>query len=143
MHKFPEMKGYNIVMDSCSIYTGYNVAQLITNRGYKCVYLPAYSSELNPIEQFWAKVKSTIKGSKFTDVEDLRTRVSEACDGIRTQELKACAQHSVNVFDKTNADRTKTNYWGVQMVKPFLFHKKKTNILPLVSPVLIDIKGMS
>ncbi|KAL1932156.1 hypothetical protein VTP01DRAFT_9212 [Rhizomucor pusillus] len=32
----------------------------IESRGYRCAYLPSYSPELNPIEQFWSVVKSKL-----------------------------------------------------------------------------------
>jgi transposase len=52
---------------------------MITERGYKCVYLPPYSPELDPIEQFWFMVKNKIKRRQFEDKEDLATRIAEKC----------------------------------------------------------------
>ncbi|CEG75084.1 hypothetical protein RMATCC62417_10190 [Rhizopus microsporus] len=53
MDKHPHMKGHYVVMDNAHIHTHENI-KYIEYRGYKCVYLPTYSPELNPIEQFWA-----------------------------------------------------------------------------------------
>ncbi|KAG1047318.1 hypothetical protein G6F43_010227 [Rhizopus delemar] len=50
MDKHPHMKGYYIVMDNAPIHTHENIRKYIEYRGYKCVYLPTYSPELNPIE---------------------------------------------------------------------------------------------
>ena len=52
MDKHPHMKEHYIIMDNAPIYTHKNIKKYIEYRGYKCVYLPAYSPELNPIEQF-------------------------------------------------------------------------------------------
>ncbi|CEJ05609.1 hypothetical protein RMCBS344292_19547 [Rhizopus microsporus] len=52
MDKHPHMKGHYIVMDNAPIHTHENIRKYIEYRGYKCVYLPTYSPELNPIEQF-------------------------------------------------------------------------------------------
>ncbi|KAG1130496.1 hypothetical protein G6F42_004120 [Rhizopus arrhizus] len=57
MDKHPHMKGHYIVMDNALIHTHENIKKYIEYRGYKCVYLPTYSPELNPIEQFWAVAK--------------------------------------------------------------------------------------
>ncbi|CEG63391.1 hypothetical protein RMATCC62417_00542 [Rhizopus microsporus] len=57
MDKHLHMKGHYIVMDNAPIHTHENIKKYIEYRGYKCVYLPTYSPELNPIEQFWAVAK--------------------------------------------------------------------------------------
>lgn len=42
-------------MDNAPIHTIDAIDAMITERGYKYVYLPPYSPELNPNEQFWSK----------------------------------------------------------------------------------------
>jgi transposase len=61
MDKFPEMKRHYLTMDNVPIHTGKIIGEMIEERGYKYVYLPPYSPELNPIEQFWSVVKSSVK----------------------------------------------------------------------------------
>ncbi|KAG1473861.1 hypothetical protein G6F56_000704 [Rhizopus delemar] len=78
LDKYPELKGFYLVMDNASIHNHEDIEHLITDRGYRCVYLPPYSPELNPIEQFWSTVKNRVRRSKFEDKEDLFTRISEA-----------------------------------------------------------------
>ncbi|KAG1419106.1 hypothetical protein G6F57_023698 [Rhizopus arrhizus] len=58
MDTFPEMQGFHIVMDNAPIHTPSVIDPLIEKRGYIPVYLPPYSPELNPIENFWSTVKS-------------------------------------------------------------------------------------
>jgi hypothetical protein len=58
MDEVPEMKGFYLFMDNAPIHTSDEIRPMIENRGYQCVYLPPYSPELNPIEQFWAIVKN-------------------------------------------------------------------------------------
>jgi transposase len=64
-------------MDNAPIHTHENIKKYIEYRGYKCVYLPTYSSELNPIEQFWAVAKNKVKRHRFlqedTVQEDYRS----------------------------------------------------------------------
>jgi hypothetical protein len=102
MDKYPEMKGFYLVMDNSPIHDKKSgeIDKMIEDRGYKCVYLPKYSPELNPIEQFWASVKRKVKRSQFGNTEDLKTRISEACDAVPAQHMKNFIQHSVNVFEK-------------------------------------------
>lgn len=55
------MKGYFIVMDNAPIHAPDMIDPVIEKRGCTPVYLPPYSPELNPIEQFWAIIKGKVK----------------------------------------------------------------------------------
>lgn len=60
----------------------------VESRGYRCTYLPPYSPELNPIEQFWSAVKSKVKRSKFLKKETLMSRISEASNSLELSDFK-------------------------------------------------------
>ncbi|KAG1137738.1 hypothetical protein G6F37_011318 [Rhizopus arrhizus] len=49
---------------------------------------PPYSPELNPIEQFWSVVKNKVKRGVFSDNEDLKTRIAEACNNVSHSSFK-------------------------------------------------------
>jgi transposase len=59
MDQYPNMKGHYFVMDNAPIHISVDIAKYIESRGYRCAYLPSYSPEFNPIEQFcqWLRVK--------------------------------------------------------------------------------------
>jgi len=61
---------------------------MIESRGCECVYILPCSPELNPIKQFWVVVKSKVRRSQFKNTEDLKTRISEACNAIHISILK-------------------------------------------------------
>lgn len=71
---------------------------MIASRGCKCIYIPPYSPELNPIEQFWAVVKSKVKRSQFKNTEDLKTRISEACNAIPYKHLEGFIRYFHDAF---------------------------------------------
>ncbi|EIE83364.1 hypothetical protein G6F46_012590 [Rhizopus delemar] len=100
MDKNPLMDCFFIVMDNAPIHTHTDIDELVTSRGYGSIYIPPYSSELNPIEQFWSVVKNKVKRGTFSDNEDLKTRMAEACNNVPVHHLKAFIQHSCNQFDK-------------------------------------------
>ncbi|KAG1439556.1 hypothetical protein G6F46_014034 [Rhizopus delemar] len=58
MDKYPELKGHYLVMDNAPIHSSTDIGKYIHSRGYRYTYLPPYSPELDPIEQFWSVVKS-------------------------------------------------------------------------------------
>jgi transposase len=56
------MKGHYLLMNNAPINTPVKVREIVESRGYQCLYLPAYSPFLNPIEGFgeskgWCKAK--------------------------------------------------------------------------------------
>ncbi|CEG75317.1 hypothetical protein RMATCC62417_10382 [Rhizopus microsporus] len=100
MDKYPHMKGHYIVMDNAPIHTHENIRKYIEYRGYKCVYLPTYSPELNPIEQFWAVAKSKVKRHRFLQEDSLSKRITEACKGVEKSHFKGFVSHSYKCWDK-------------------------------------------
>ena len=63
-NKHGEFKRNYIVMDNDPIHTAEDIEKYIVRHGYGCVYLPPYSPELNPIEQFWSVVKGKLRRAK-------------------------------------------------------------------------------
>ena len=50
-----------LVMDNASFYHSERVAQMCADAGVKLLYLPPYSRDLNPIEEFFVEPKGFIK----------------------------------------------------------------------------------
>lgn len=99
MDKYPEFKNCYLVMDNAPIHQSKNIELSVTERGYQCIYLPPYSPELNPIEQFWSKVKYSIKREALLDSETLSSRISEACNMVTHKDLHGYIRHSISRFD--------------------------------------------
>ncbi|OGE55430.1 hypothetical protein PENARI_c004G00238 [Penicillium arizonense] len=58
--KWPEPKSV-IVMDNASFHHSERIEQMCSDAGVKLVYLPPYSPDLNPIEEFFAELKAFIR----------------------------------------------------------------------------------
>ncbi len=93
-----DMKGSYIVMDNAPIHKPATVRQCIEKRGYKCVYLPPYSPFLNPIEEFWSKVKFAVKQAPFDTGDSLTPRIIEAVSTVTLQDCKGWIRHAVKFF---------------------------------------------
>lgn len=81
-------------MDNASIHRSQPMIRKIEKRGYKIMYPPPYSSELNPIEQFWYLVKSKLKRQKLLDNKTLSTRIADACNEAHLSDLAGLFNHS-------------------------------------------------
>ncbi|CEJ02197.1 hypothetical protein RMCBS344292_16210 [Rhizopus microsporus] len=100
MDRYPHTKGHYLVMDNSPIHTSEDIAKYVESRGYHYIYLPSYSPELNPIEQFWSVVKSKVKRHRFLEKGTLMTRISEASNSLRLSDFQGIAKHSHKCLDK-------------------------------------------
>ena len=50
-----------LVIDNVSFYYSDRIKTLYTNAGVKLLYLPLYSPDFNPIEEFFTELKAYIK----------------------------------------------------------------------------------
>ncbi|KAG2207392.1 hypothetical protein INT47_006867 [Mucor saturninus] len=99
MDQHEQFKDFYLIMDNAPIHTAKDIERYIIQRGYRCVYLPPYSPELNPIEQFWHVVKSKLKREKLLKSETLSTRITDACNEVLFSDLEGSARYSVKKFD--------------------------------------------
>lgn len=58
----PEIKPWDlVVMDNASFHKSQRTRELIEKRGARLLYLPPYSPDLNPIENYWALLKLYVR----------------------------------------------------------------------------------
>lgn len=98
MDQHDEFKGHYIIMDNAPIHTNKDIQLYIEGRGYGCIYLPPYSPELNPIEQFWSVCKSKLKRETLLSEETLTSRIQDACNRVLLSDLKGFCRYSVSKF---------------------------------------------
>ena len=54
-------EGSVIVMDNASFHKKSRLIRIAQNKGFKLIFLPPYSPELNPIENFWSWLKRRLR----------------------------------------------------------------------------------
>lgn len=94
------MTGRYIVMDNAPIHKNPQVSSLIEERGYKAVYLPPYSPFLNPIEEFWSKVKAGIKRETLTVSSNLSDRIVASSRLVTVKDCQGWIRHAYSFFDR-------------------------------------------
>ena len=63
-----------IIMDNASFHKSKETQELIENAGCQLLFLPPYSPDYNPIENYWAILKSKIR-KILPDVEDISNAI--------------------------------------------------------------------
>ena len=90
----PELRaGDVLVMDNVSSHRVKGVAEVIEAAGGKCLFLPLYSPDFNPIEQVFAKLKALLPQVAARTVEELWQAVADVLDAFRSEE---CANYFRN-----------------------------------------------
>jgi transposase len=96
----PTLKpGDIVVMDNLPAHKGDTVRQIIEAAGAKLRYLPAYSPDLNPIEQAIAKLKAHLRKAQERSIDALCHRIGALLDLFSPSECS-------NFFENSGYART-------------------------------------
>ena len=82
-----------VVMDNPSSHKGGAVRQAIRAAGAKLFFLPAYSPDLNPIEQAFAQLKTLLRKENARTLEQTSECIGKLLDRITA---KQCANYFSN-----------------------------------------------
>jgi transposase len=82
-----------VVMDNLRAHHASEVRPLIEQRGAEALYLPAYSPDLNPIEQCWAFIKHLLRKAGARTESLVRETVRRAFLRVRKKHLAGWFKH--------------------------------------------------
>ena len=90
----PELSpGDIVIMDNLGSHKSQAVRRAIRKTGAKLFFLPAYSPDLNPIEQVFAKLKTLLRKAAERTIEATWKRIGHLLDHFSPDE---CANYLVN-----------------------------------------------
>ena len=85
--------GEIVFMDNLSAHKSARIGQLIEARGARREFLPPYSSDFNPIELCWAKVKTALRAAKARTFDALIEALAQALRAVTPQDAIAWLAH--------------------------------------------------
>jgi transposase len=92
-------QGDVVILDNLAVHKSEKAAQCLKERGAWFLFLPAYSPDLNPIEQAFAKIKAHLRKAEARTFDALWRVLGDICDLFEPQEcwnfLKAAGYASV------------------------------------------------
>lgn len=83
-----------VVMDNLACHKRVGVREAIEAAGCRLLFLPAYSPDLNPIEQAFAKLKALLRKAGERTVEGLWRLLGRLLDEFPPQECRNYLSHS-------------------------------------------------
>ena len=87
-------RGQVVIMDNLSAHKGERVRKLIEGQGCELIYLPAYSPDLNPIEEAFSKIKGLLRKAEARSREALLEAIGAAISAITDQDARGFFEHS-------------------------------------------------
>jgi len=85
--------GQVVVMDNLSAHKGERVKEMIEQRGCQLVYLPAYSPDLNPIEEAFSKIKGVVRKAEARTREALVEAIGMALSVVTARDARGFFEH--------------------------------------------------
>jgi transposase len=82
-----------VVMDNLSSHKGSRVRELVEARGCELLYLPAYSPDLNPIEEAFSKLKALLRRAGARTREALMEAMGQALDAVTADDARGYFEH--------------------------------------------------
>lgn len=86
-------RGDIVVLDNLSAHTGETIRQLIEARGARVQFLPPYSSDFNPIELCWSKIKTALRAAKARTFDALLEVLAKALRSISLTDIQNWFAH--------------------------------------------------
>ena len=82
-----------VLMDNLPAHKPKTVETVLTEAGFKLLYLPRYSPDLSPIEPGWSKTKSALRATEARTPEALDAALASALDSITPADARGWSNH--------------------------------------------------
>lgn len=82
-----------IIIDNASIHKSAEQKRFLQENGYELRFLPAYSPQLNPIEEVFSKWKHLVKAQNPSTVENLKVAIESASNLINPSDCRNFYSH--------------------------------------------------
>jgi transposase len=79
-------EGDVVILDNLAVHKSKKAAQCLKQKGAWFLFLPAYSPDLNPIEQAFSKLKAHLRKAEARTLDALWRAVGDICDLFKPQE---------------------------------------------------------
>jgi transposase len=97
----PSLKpGDMVIVDNLSAHKDRQAKEAIEAVGAQIVFLPAYSPDLNPIENMWSKVKEKLRAIGARTLDLLITAIGLALDSVTENDAQGWFQSCGYVINK-------------------------------------------
>jgi transposase len=91
----PQLRpGKVVIWDNVSFHRRESLRELIEAHGATVKFLPAYSPELNPIEECWSKLKAWLRKQVARTIKALQEAITEAIQQMTLKDIEGWFRHA-------------------------------------------------
>lgn len=105
-----------VIIDNLSSHKVPGVAEAITAKSAQLRYLPPYSPDLNPIEQFFSKLKAVLRRVGARTLSALWRSIGDALKHVADTETRAFMQNAGYRFQSAYSRSKRAGSTGVPLV---------------------------
>lgn len=90
----PQVRARDVVLlDNLPVHLASHIEAAIASRKGQVLWLPAYSPDLSPVEPFWSKVKTSVRGKEPRTEPELNTALADAINSISLEDIDGWFRH--------------------------------------------------
>lgn len=90
----PQVRARDVVLlDNLPVHLASKIEVAIASRKGRVLWLPAYSPDLSPIEPFWSKVKTSVRGKEPRTEPELNTALTDAINSVSLEDIDGWFRH--------------------------------------------------
>lgn len=90
----PQVRARDVVLlDNLPVHLASNIEGAIASRKGQVLWLPAYSPDLSPVEPFWSKVKTSVRGKEPRTEPELNTALTAAINSVSLDDIDGWFRH--------------------------------------------------
>ncbi len=90
----PQIHARDIVLlDNLPVHLSSQIEAAVASRKGEVMWLPAYSPDFSPIEPFWSKVKTVVRGKEPRTELELNTALTAAINSVSRADIDGWFRH--------------------------------------------------
>ncbi len=90
----PQVQADDVVLlDNLPVHLSSHIEVAIASRQGQVLWLPAYSPDLSPVEPFWSKVKTSVRGKEPRTEPELNNALTDAINSVSLADIDGWFRH--------------------------------------------------
>lgn len=82
-----------VLLDNLPVHLASHIEATVASRKGQVLWLPAYSPDLSPVEPFWSKVKTSVRGQAPRTEPALNISLTEAINSVSLEDIDGWFRH--------------------------------------------------
>lgn len=82
-----------VLLDNLPVHQASQIEQAVTSVKAEVLWLPAYSPDFSPIENYWSKVKTLVRGRQPRTPQELNTALRDALKAVTLDDIDGWFRH--------------------------------------------------